>query len=271
MPHPIAIDFITALGQDPVEMVHLCADLGVQAVSLALTPTVKVSDDAPGWSMREDSGLRRSVAAALAEREVRLLVCEGFLIHPQMDIANAAHDLDLVAELGAGAVNCVSIEHDEARGHAQFALLASLAHERGMRAFIEYMPFVAVDTLAKAIACVRQAGPGAAIVLDAMHFFRTGTAIADLAALDPALIGHAQLCDALAGLPPEQYMDAAKHDRLSPGEGDLPLGEFLAALPDGLPVGLEIPQRSRAQAGEDHRRRIENLIAAARGFSTELL
>jgi hypothetical protein len=36
----------------------------------------------------------------------------------------------------------------------------------------------------------------------------------------------------------------ARAGRLLPGEGELPLGELLAALPDGIPVAVEAPSAS---------------------------
>jgi sugar phosphate isomerase/epimerase len=272
MAHPLAIELITALGQNPADMVHLAADLGVPRIGLALTPVAVVPDTAPHWNLREDQPLYRAVKVALAERGVQMALGEGFLIHPQMDMPASASDLDLLAELGTVRVNCVALEQDVSRCHDQFALFASLAAERGMGATIEYMPFVAVDTLAKAMACVDASGvAGAGVLLDSLHFFRTGTTFAELAAINPAKIGHAQLCDAPADLPDDRYMDVAKFERLIPGHGELPLAQFLAALPDGLTVGLEVPQRALALAGEDHRTRIGNIIAAARSFSTDLL
>lgn len=272
MGHPLAIELITALGQDPVEMIHLVADLGVPRIGLALNPVVVVPEGAPVWNMREDRALHRAVKVALAERGVEVLLGEGFLIHPQMDVANSAGDLDLLAELGTRKVNCVGIEPDSSRGRDQFAFLATLAAERGMGATIEFMPFVAVDTLAKALACVEACdAQGAGVLLDSMHVARTGTDLAEIAALDPALIGHVQICDARADLPAAEYMECAKFDRLVPGRGELPIAQFLAALPDGLPVGLEVPQRTLALAGIDHEPRLRSLIEEVCEFSTALL
>ena len=272
MTHPLAIELITALGQNPVEMVHMVADLGVPRIGLALSPVAMVPEDAQPWNLRSDAPLYRAVKAAIGERGVEVVLGEGFLIHPQVDLGQCAADLDLLAGLGARKVNCVGLEPDVARCHDQFAIFARMAAERGMSATIEFMPFVAVDSLPKALDCaaVCDGGTGS-VLLDSMHVFRTGTSLEDIASLDPALIGHVQLCDARADWSDADYMTHAKFERLAPGDGDLPLREFLGAVPDGLVIGLEVPQRAKALAGADHRSRIADLLAATRSFTTGLL
>lgn len=272
MTHPLAIELITVLGQDPVDMVHLAADLGTPRIGLALPPVAMVPDDAQPWNLRSDAAHYRAVQAAIAERGVKVVLGEGFLIHPQMDMAASEADFDLLAGLGARTVNCVGLEPDVARCHDQFATFARFAADRGMAATIEFMPFVAIDSLAKAVDCAKACDGGTgSVLLDSMHVFRTGASLADIAALDPAMIGHVQLCDARSDWPDGDYMTHAKFERLAPGEGNLPLREFLRALPDGLVIGLEVPQREKALAGADHRTRIADLLTSSRLFSTDLL
>ncbi len=272
MAHPIAIELITALGQDPADMVHLAADLGVPRIGLALTPVAMVPDDVQPWNLRSDAPLYRAVKAAISERCVEVVLGEGFLIHPQIDLGQCGADLDLLARIGTRKVNCVGLEPDIARCHDQFAIFAALAAARGMTATIEFMPFVAINSLAKALNCAAAADCGTgSVLLDSMHVFRTGTSLADIAALDPAMIGHVQLCDARSDWSDADYMTRAKFDRLAPGEGDLPLREFLGAVPESLVIGLEVPQRAKALAGANHRSRISDLISATRSFTTDML
>lgn len=272
MTYLLGIELITMLGQDPVDMVNLAADLGVPRIGLALSPVAVVPDGAPIWDLRSDTALYSATKSAIAGRGVEVMLAEGFLIHPQMEMAASERDMDLLAELGAQKVNCVGLEPDLARCHDQFALFASLAAERDMGATIEFMPFVAIDSLAKAVDCARACNSGTgSVLLDSMHVFRTGTSLSDLAALDPALIGHAQLCDGRRDWPDGDYMDHAKFERLAPGEGDLDLHAFLSALPEGISLGLEVPQRDKALAGMNHRERLDTLLSTARSFSTVLL
>jgi hypothetical protein len=79
-----------------------------------------------------------------------------------------------------------------------------------------------------------------------MHLVRSGSGAEDVAALDPELIGHVQLADALLVPTIPDYMEEACFERMVPGTGELPLVDILAALPSDVVIGLEVPLRSQA-------------------------
>jgi sugar phosphate isomerase/epimerase len=58
-----------------------------------------------------------------------------------------------------------------------------------------------------------------------------------------------QLCDAPAERPTniEGLLHQARAERLMPGDGGLDLAGILRAVPDDLPIGLEIPMESLAR------------------------
>jgi len=125
---------------------------------------------------------------------------------------------------------------------------------------LEPLDIVLVNTAAgKAVG-----NPNFQLLIDTMHFFRWGATAADLAALDPAIIGHIQLCDVPMPAIVESYMEEALHERRAPGDGDLPLVEFLAQVPRDVLVGLEVPIRSEALAGVGPCERLGRIVAAAR-------
>jgi hypothetical protein len=51
-----------------------------------------------------------------------------------------------------------------------------------------------------------------------------------------------------------------------PGEGELPLADFVRHIPDGVVVSIEIPIRSRAEQGQDARARTAPCVAAAKAL-----
>src|SRR5690606_10864060 len=79
--------------------------------------------------------------------------------------------------------------------------------------------------------------------------FRSGAGLSDVVALDPAVIGYVQLCDVPLISSFSDYADEARFERLTPGDGELPLQRFVEILPSGVMVGLELPMRSKAEAG----------------------
>jgi sugar phosphate isomerase/epimerase len=260
----LSIEFISVMGMPPVPFVELAADLGCSHVTTSLQSMRQGPIDYPDWSLR-DAGLRRDTAAALRDRGVTLSA-EGFLIQAGVDMRPTwTADLALFAELSATSLNCVSLEPDQARAADELGALTELAAGFGLKTNIEFVPCFALADLATAVAAVRHVGrPDCALMIDTMHVGRSGVTAADLAALDPAMVGHIQLCDAPLRPVIPDYMEEAMWERDVPGEGELPLAEMLAALPRGRIVGLEIPRRAEAQAGAEPRAWLERSVAAMR-------
>ncbi|MDP3675734.1 MAG: sugar phosphate isomerase/epimerase [Novosphingobium sp.] len=202
--------------------------------------------------------------ATLRERGVSISLGEGFAVRPGVAMRDRGAEMDIMSELGARGLGAVSMEPDAARALDEFATLAEMAQARGMLATIEFAPMQSVATLDDALDLIAKvAQPNFRLLVDAMHFFRSGGTVSQLAALDPALIGYAQLCD----VPREgagDYANEAMFGRLVPGEGELPLAAFVAALPAGIPIGLEVPMRDRALAGQGPVDRLRPAVEAAR-------
>ena len=103
---------------------------------------------------------------------------------------------DIVRELGCDRINVVSIGQDMARTIGGFGELCEIAAERGIAVSAEMGSLGPLKQVAAAMEVVRGVSqPNFSLVIDSMHFFRLGNTIADLAALDPALIGYVQLAD----------------------------------------------------------------------------
>lgn len=261
----LAIEFISTLGMNPVEAIALAADLGVTRMGIAPAPITANPHGFAPWDLRADPALVRATREAAREHGVEFALGEGFLIMPGLAMADAEPLLDLMAELGAPVVNAVSIEQDRSRAIAEFALFAEMAAARGLVATLEFMPLMWPQTLGEALEFIAaSSAPNARLLLDAMHVYRSGADTADIAALDPALIAHVQLCDVPMPARVADYGEEARHERLCPGDGDLPLADFLAALPGGVTVGLEVPMVSKAQAGVGLRDALAPGVEAAR-------
>ncbi|MEJ5976705.1 TIM barrel protein [Novosphingobium sp. PS1R-30] len=247
----IGIELISVLGMPPVEFAQFTARMGCGNMGIALETMYPDNPEGyPAWSMREDVALRRAFRSALDDNGVAISVGEGFLAWPHEDVSTYAADLDLMTELRAGAVNLLSIDPDLARALDQTARFAEMASERGLPAVLEYMPGMAIGNLSTATQAARHAGSDRLkVMVDTMHFFRSGSQPADLAATDPKLIGYVQVCDVPLVCKHESYGEEARFDRLAPGEGELPLDQFLAAVPDHCIVGLETPMMPKARAG----------------------
>ena len=260
-----SIEFISVFGLPPVELVELAADLGFEHITAALERMDQLGRH-ERYSLRTDAALRRAMLSAMRERGVSLSLGEGIAVQPGADVRDLwPADLDIMQELGVPRINVVSLEPDQSRGADQLGRLTEMAAARGIETLLEFVPIFAIADLATAAAAVAHVGrPDCRLMIDTMHVGRSGASAADLAAIDPQLIGYIQLCDAPTVPTIPDYMEEAVFQRRIPGEGQLPLVEYLAALPLDRVIGLEVPLRDLALAGVGDHERMQRCLDAAR-------
>jgi sugar phosphate isomerase/epimerase len=260
----IGIERLCVFGLPPVEFVELAADLQCHHIATALAPMAYNPHGYPKWSLRENRALRSETLAALHNRGVSISLCEGFGVKPRADVREYAADLEILRELEVPRINVASIDNDVNRTFDQFASIADMAHAYGIETTIEVGPGP-VATLAAALAAWRHVDkPYFRLLIDTMHFFRSGSSVSDIAALDADVIGYVQLCDVPLVSKYSSYMEEALYERMVPGTGELPLLELLAVLPDDVVLGLEVPQRSLAEAGVGPHERVARCVEATR-------
>jgi sugar phosphate isomerase/epimerase len=262
----LGIEQLSVMGLGPVEFVNLAADLGCNCISSGLT-SMPDRDGRVAYSLREDKALRQEMIAALRDRGIAISLGEGCIIRVGREMRDYAADMDIMQELGVERINTVSMDPDMGRTLDQLALLAEMAGARGMLSSIELCPANTIKNLAGAVAAARHVGrKDFQLLLDTMHLGRSGARGADVAALDPALIGYVQLCDAPLKPTNPNYLEEAMFERMMPGEGGMPLREYLDAIPDGLVISLEVPSRSQAAAGVSLKDRLQKCVTAARAL-----
>lgn len=266
----LGIENISVFGLPPVEFVGLAADLGCQHISTGLTSfPFGICDYAP-FSLREDAALRRELLAVMRDRGVTISLGEGCTIRDGMDAASYGRDLDLFTELGAERINTVSMDPDFNRTCDQFGILAEMASQRSLRITTELSPGLTLGDLPTALAALAQIGrDDFRLLIDTMHVMRSGSTIADVAALDPGLIDYVQVSDAPRSLRFSSYHEEAMFERMVPGEGELELRELFAVLPEDRVYAVEVPLRSEARAGVGPHERLERCVAATRRLLAE--
>lgn len=120
--------------------------------------------------------------------------------------------------------------------------LASRAHAHGVALTLEFLPESSIPDLATAQRIVTAvAAPNLGLMFDTWHFARTGGTSEELAALPAGLITGVQISDRVPPPPGTPY--APMFGRLLPGEGELPLVDWLDIIlrrDPGLTVGVEV-------------------------------
>jgi sugar phosphate isomerase/epimerase len=268
----LGLEYISVFGLPPPAFIRLAAELNCQSVSVGTKPNDYNPQGYPKYSIRNDRALRYEILAAMRDTGVSVSLGEGFVILPGGDVCEASKaDLDAMAELGVKRINCAAFDPDLTRTFDQLGTLTDLAATLGIETLVEFAPVFSIADLPTALAAIRHVGRRECrLLVDTMHVARTGATAEDLAALDPKTIGYVQLCDAplVAKIP--DYMEEARYERMVPGTGELPLVDMLAALPADLIIGLEVPQRSLADAGIGPEVRMRRCVEGARNILKRL-
>jgi sugar phosphate isomerase/epimerase len=243
-PSRIALAALTIPDADPVEFVRVAAAAGFDAVGLTVCASGHMR--AP---LAESPALCRDVKQRLGDAGLDVLEVGVFRLAPDTNVADLVPALNLGAALGAKhATVCGAPGQDDRMGEA-FRNLCQAAGERGMRAVLEFVPYLYPRNLAEAHLLVRRAGHGAGICVDALHFCRSGAVPDDIGRIDADLFPYVQFCDAASAAAPastEDLMREARTDRRYPGEGALPLAALLRAMPRSIPLSVESPCQAYA-------------------------
>lgn len=179
--------------------------------------------------------------------------------------------VEIAAELGAANLLCVSSDPDPASTTAKFQALVDRAKGTGVRVNLEFGLFTEVKTLRDARAILDAVeGEAKALLVDTLHWSRSGGTAEDLAAIPRAWLSYCQPCDASAEPPDLSDMDAVIDDavnrRMPLGQGGLPVGAMLDALPETLPCAIEERSAALREAFSDLDERAAEVLRTSRAY-----
>src|SRR5262245_26214412 len=264
----ISLAHLTVLDTTPPELVTVAAAAGFTTIGIRLTATPSVG--VPPYDILHEGPLLRETLSRLEDTGVSVLDTEFLRFESEHPVGIPEGFLEVSARLGAKNLLVMSAEPEEARTIERFCELCDRAAVYGLQVCLEFAIYTGVRTLAHAADVVAKSKrANASVLIDALHFSRSGGWPAHVAQVDPALLRYAQICDASADMPAATDAPAlireARTGRLLPGEGVLPLKELVAALPADAPLAIEAPCRATATlpALERARRAYRALTALA--------
>lgn len=239
---PLGLSALTVLDAPPPDTVVVAAAAGFDSIGVRVFP----AGDEPAWPLIGDTPMMRETRLRLSDTGVSCWDIEVLRLREDKTLTEQLGILDAGHALGARYVLVNVNDADHGRRLERLNLLAREAQARGLTLAVEYMIFTEVRRLADAVALV-EAMEGTAVVLpDSLHAARSGGSPAELAGVRPELIAYAQLCDTRAEPAPATPAEAqveARSGRRFPGDGDLPLADFVRALPPRTPLSVEAPVR----------------------------
>jgi len=256
----VCLEPLAIMDVPPVECVDLAAAAGFRWMSLWVqSPRA----DYEVACKIEPGATARLVAERLEAHDIRVRNLEVFRVELGTEISAFAPALELGARLGASSATAI-LRDDSPQILDKFVALCQLAAQFDLRINIEFLSYFGVRSLPQALGLALSARqPNAGVLLDLLHLVRSGATMDEVARVDPALIGHAQICDGPAVMRDEDRLRESATDRMLPGTGDFPVREFVGCLPP-VALGLEIPRNSRAFEGLAPGARVQRLMGVTR-------
>jgi sugar phosphate isomerase/epimerase len=245
--HRFSLAFLTTHEAPPDQAVRIAAATGYNLVGLRFLPAAPT--EAP-YPIMTDPAVEARVKAALDETGIGIADVEIARLKPDTDVESFRDFLALGQRLGAKNVLVAGDDPEHARLTETFAAFCDLAAEYGLTGDLEFMPWTGVKTLPEARAIVEAAGrENGGVLIDGLHWDRSGGSLDDIRALPPALIHYAQICDGPKPYDPTDagMIEIARGARLLPGEGAIDLVGMVQALPVDTVLSIEIPQLEKAR------------------------
>ena len=243
----------------PLELIEAAGAAGYQAVGLWIEPE------------RFTPGYLLDVRNALSDQGLRVLDSEVVWLKPGLLDPQHLCMLDISAELGAEHVLVVSSDPDMSATADKLTQLCDHARHHSLRVVLEFGAFTEVRNLEQARQVIERVGrPNLGMLIDALHWHRSGSTLEQIHQLPTDWLTYAQLCDAGGAGPDMDDRAAVRLEavdyRLLPGDGGLPLQEWLQALPAQLSLSLEIRSLSLRAAYPDFTERARVVLHAAQAW-----
>ncbi|WP_099867256.1 sugar phosphate isomerase/epimerase family protein [Pararhizobium haloflavum] len=231
------------LGATPAENIEAAAAAGFGGVGIRICG--RYVGDNSFLDIIGDEAETARLARLARDAGIVISNVSAFQFYPGLTTDHLRRVVDTVVELGSNTlvVNCFMPDRGEALD--LFAAYDSMAEKAGASIALEYLPYSTITDLADARTFIAESkATTARLLIDALHLDRAGDSLDALAALPRKELAFWQICDAmrLRGQRPgnEDLMQEARTARLRLGEGELPLGELMAVLPDDLEIEYEV-------------------------------
>jgi len=238
----LSLAHLTVLEATPPQLVTLASDAGFDQVGLRIYANPSVG--ATPYNLLGDTPMMRETLSRMSDTGIKVLDIEFLRFEPDIFPRIPEGFLEAGAILKAQYILVMSALPNEDETMDNFCKLCERAKAFNLHVCLENAFYTGVKTLADAVRVAHKSGfDNASVLVDALHFSRSGGKPTDIKAFDSSMYRYAQICDAKEQMPTQtnEFIMEARTGRLWPGEGSLPLRELIAALPSDIPLAMESP------------------------------
>jgi len=240
MVHTFSLAHLTANLCPPQQLVEIASGAGYDHVSFRMTPVTETEKIYP---LIHNRNLMKETLERLGDSDLDVLDVELVRLDPETRPEKYCDFLDAAAELGARSVICQLPDPNQERATEKFAGLCDLALPYNLGIALEFVSWTDTPDLGAARNIITKAKrPNGGLLIDTLHFDRSGSALEDLEKIPGSWFQFVHLCDAAVSAPDSRCgsIHTARHNRLFPGDGQIKLAEILSRVPM-VPYSLEIP------------------------------
>lgn len=229
---------LTLFRPPPLDLVQCAGEAGYEAVGFQLG-----LQEVPVSPLASDPAFLRSARSLLEHWNLEVMEVSNIVFEPDRTFDEGRVLIDFAVAIGASIVQATVWDGERDRVVERLVRLADYARDVNLGITIEYMPYSRcvsfADARSLALASERE---NVHVLLDTLHFARSGGVVSDLDEDEARRYAFVQLCDARATAPArEDLRYESVYDRLPLGEGAIDLHGILERIPPNLPVSLEIP------------------------------
>jgi len=242
---PLGVAHLSAINLPPPALIETAAEVGFSFVGLRL---IQVTPDSPGYPLMENPQLLRQTCAAIRSTGIHVQDVEFVRLTPQLRVEALIPMLDVAQQLGARYVITAPYDPDLTRLDDTLTHLATLCRARDLRVVMEFFPWTVIASLEACWTRLQNLPSDIGILIDSLHFDRSGSRLATLMQIPSTRIPFVQLADApvKSSYSQDELLHTARCERLPLGGGAIALQPLLQSLPSDIPISLEIPRDQRA-------------------------
>jgi sugar phosphate isomerase/epimerase len=233
---------LTALDLSPPQLIDVAHACGYEQVGLRL---LAATPGGTAYPLMDDQTKARLAATGITVADLEIVAFRENTV-----VASFEPFLEAGRELGARHTLVAAYDPDMNRFSDRLAEYCALAERYGLTADLEFMPWTCVPDLPTASRIVeKMESPAAGILVDALHFDRSGSRLEGLGKIPSTRLHYWQMCDAPAERPAtmDEIIHAAREERMFPGEGGIDLVNLAKAMPADITVSIEVPTATLAK------------------------
>lgn len=238
-----SLGFLTVPECGPLEAARIASAAGYNSMGIRLVP---VTENESPYDLLTSKSLQREFRRLLDDTALQVGDVELLRIFPESRPEDFLPILDVAHFLEASRIVTISEDADFSRVTDLLGVLAACCHERDLLLELEPITWTRVHNLDQAACLIRAVGdPRLGLLVDALHWHRSGSTRAEFDSLGLPAPRLVHLCDALRLFDPspEALKRTAREQRLLPGEGELDLKSVMELAAPNAVISLEIPNK----------------------------